>query len=112
MNKHQLATMSVEDLWELHGLITKLLAEKITADKKQLDAKFNLLQSKRSANIKGRTKKRSYPEVRQKYRNPVDPSQTWSGRGKQPAWVKRLLQAGTKLEQLVIEEETLEHSAA
>ncbi len=29
-----------------------------------------------------------------KYRNPEDPSQTWSGRGRQPAWYKDALAAG------------------
>lgn len=30
-----------------------------------------------------------------KYRNPSDPSQTWTGRGRQPAWFKAATAAGT-----------------
>jgi DNA-binding protein H-NS len=37
-----------------------------------------------------------------KYANPADPSQTWSGRGRQPAWVKSALAAGTSLESMAI----------
>lgn len=29
-----------------------------------------------------------------KYRNPEDPTQTWTGRGRQPAWYKAAIEAG------------------
>jgi DNA-binding protein H-NS len=37
-----------------------------------------------------------------KYRHPVDPAQTWSGRGKRPRWVQEHLDAGHSLESLAI----------
>jgi DNA-binding protein H-NS len=39
-----------------------------------------------------------------KYRNPQDPSTTWSGRGRQPAWFTEALEAGKSPEELVNEE--------
>ncbi|MDQ1817286.1 H-NS histone family protein [Massilia sp. CCM 9210] len=30
-----------------------------------------------------------------KYRNPADPSNEWTGRGRSPAWVKAMAEAGT-----------------
>ena len=39
-----------------------------------------------------------------KYLNPENPTQTWSGRGKQPKWVKEALAKGKTLEQLSIEQ--------
>ncbi len=36
-----------------------------------------------------------------KYRNPDNPSQTWSGRGKRPAWFKEALEKGRKPEELL-----------
>ncbi|NNG23843.1 H-NS histone family protein [Telluria aromaticivorans] len=33
-----------------------------------------------------------------KYRNPEDPNQQWSGRGRQPAWVKAWVASGKPLE--------------
>lgn len=33
-----------------------------------------------------------------KYRNPEDPKQQWSGRGRQPAWVKAWIASGKSLE--------------
>ncbi|MHA7887155.1 MULTISPECIES: H-NS histone family protein [Roseicyclus] len=37
-----------------------------------------------------------------KYANPADPSQTWTGRGRQPNWVKEALEAGKSLESMAI----------
>lgn len=37
-----------------------------------------------------------------KYRNPDDPTQTWSGRGRQPQWFKDHLTAGVKPEKMEI----------
>ena len=34
-----------------------------------------------------------------KYRNPEDSNQEWSGRGRQPAWVKALVASGKSLEE-------------
>ena len=33
-----------------------------------------------------------------KYRNPQDSSQTWTGRGKRPVWLRDALEKGAKLE--------------
>jgi DNA-binding protein H-NS len=35
--------------------------------------------------------------VRPRYRNPDEPQQTWSGRGKQPAWLTDKIDAGHEL---------------
>ena len=37
-------------------------------------------------------------KVQAKYRNPDDPTQQWSGRGRQPAWVKALIASGKSLD--------------
>ena len=45
-------------------------------------------------------KRRQAPK--QKYRNPAKPSETWSGRGKKPAWVEKALEQGKSLKDLQI----------
>lgn len=40
--------------------------------------------------------------VQAKYRNPDNPSETWSGRGRQPKWVQMALTDDRKLEDLAI----------
>lgn len=37
-----------------------------------------------------------------KYRNPADPKQTWTGRGRQPGWIKEALTAGRPLDDFAI----------
>ncbi|HEX4961183.1 MAG TPA: H-NS histone family protein [Thermoanaerobaculia bacterium] len=40
--------------------------------------------------------------VQAKYRNPDNPSLTWSGRGKRPTWVNDALAAGKSLDDLAV----------
>ncbi|MDU8927764.1 H-NS histone family protein [Alisedimentitalea sp. MJ-SS2] len=41
-------------------------------------------------------------KVAPKYANPMDLTQTWTGRGRRPAWVKDALEAGKSLDDLTI----------
>jgi DNA-binding protein H-NS len=40
--------------------------------------------------------------VQPKYRNPANPSETWSGRGRKPHWLEQQLQAGRQLSEFAI----------
>jgi DNA-binding protein H-NS len=46
--------------------------------------------------------KRGTGSVAPKYRNPANPAQTWSGRGKRPHWFNDALKAGKKEKDLTI----------
>lgn len=37
-----------------------------------------------------------------KFRNPTNPKQTWTGRGKTPAWLKSMLDQGAEIENFLI----------
>lgn len=50
----------------------------------------------------GRTGKRS--KVPPKYRNPANPEETWSGRGRQPRWLAALAAKGKPLDKFLIKE--------
>jgi DNA-binding protein H-NS len=52
----------------------------------------------RSASRVGKTR----GKVKPKYRNPADPAQTWTGRGKRPRWFNAALSAGRKEKDLLI----------
>ena len=49
-----------------------------------------------TSDTKGKVRKPS-GKVAVQYRNPQDASQEWSGRGRQPRWVKELLASGKNL---------------
>lgn len=41
-------------------------------------------------------------KARAKYRNPADPEQTWSGRGRKPQWIHDALHSGADISDLEI----------
>jgi DNA-binding protein H-NS len=95
-----LKSMSLDELWSLREVVTSMLAHKISDEKARLDKQ--LLQLCRNPTDSQRAR-RPYPKVFPKYRNPVKPGQTWSGRGKQPRWLTAKLKSGKKLEDFQIE---------
>ena len=93
------ASMSVDELWEIHEDISKRLEAKILAEKKKLELRLNSLHPAKTDRPNAH---RPYPPVVPKFANPDDPSQVWSGRGKRPQWVKEKLASGLALEDLSI----------
>jgi DNA-binding protein H-NS len=37
-----------------------------------------------------------------KYRNPENPSEQWTGRGRQPTWIKQAVESGKSLDDLKV----------
>ncbi|HZX31351.1 MAG TPA: H-NS histone family protein [Rhodocyclaceae bacterium] len=52
--------------------------------------------------IGGERPKKARAPVAAKYRDPSNPQQTWTGRGRQPRWVVEFLQKGGSLTQLQV----------
>jgi DNA-binding protein H-NS len=100
MEQAALNSMSIDQLWRLHEEVAAKLAEKIAAEKVRLDARLRELQPQ--SRFSSDRARRAYPPVFPKYRNPKDPAETWSGRGKQPHWVRTQLEAGKKLDEFLI----------
>lgn len=50
----------------------------------------------------GKAASKSGPKGVAKYANPADKSQTWTGRGRQPNWIKSALAAGKSLDEFAI----------
>ncbi len=98
-NLIELELMSADELWILHEKLRAILSMKLDAKKHEL--------GRRLAQLNGRIKhkqeaRRPYPKVHPKYQNPERPSETWSGRGKQPRWVGAQLRTGKKIDDLLI----------
>jgi DNA-binding protein H-NS len=104
MTKQDLKSMSVDELWSLHELVTQALARKITDEKSQLDRRLRQLGLSASGIAKKLNHaRRPYPQVFPKYRNPAQPAETWAGRGKQPRWLTAQLRSGKKLDDFRIQ---------
>jgi DNA-binding protein H-NS len=102
-----LRSMSVDDLWRLYESLTVELRRRVTDEKTKLEERLRKIES--SSNITQLERlRRPYPKVVPKYRNPKNPAETWSGRGKQPHWVKVQLKAGKTLKHFLITRQSVE----
>jgi DNA-binding protein H-NS len=102
--KHnRLEAMPLEDLWALHETVISILASKIEAQKRELEKRIEELGRNFGGSPNAIPQRRPYPKVRPKFRNPKRPSETWSGRGKQPRWVSELLAVGSSLDDFQIQ---------
>ena len=113
MKKIDLEAMSIDDLWSLHEKISGILSARITSEKRELEKRLAVLNrgaggfeggdGPESYNANGKAR-RKYPRVFPKYRNPQTPSETWSGRGKQPRWLVAAIKTGRKIDDFRIGE--------
>ena len=110
--KLNLDAMSIDEMWHLHEEISRVLSVRLTSEKRELEKRLAQLrrekEMRQSEPPDGQSLKtaprarRKYPRVFPKYRNPQEPSETWSGRGKQPRWLTAALQTGHTIEEFVI----------
>ena len=102
MRLNDLRSMSLDELWNLHEEIVAELIDKIANEKARLEERLRRIEP--SGNVAGlEYERRPYPKILPKYRNPSDPAETWSGRGKQPRWLVAQLRAGKKLDDFRID---------
>jgi DNA-binding protein H-NS len=109
MNKKiDLDAMSVDEMWRLHEKIGQILSVRLTSEKRELEKRLAQLRRENemhavSTEAGGVSReRRKYPRVYPKYQNPDDPSETWSGRGKQPRWLVAALKTGHRIEEFMI----------
>jgi DNA-binding protein H-NS len=106
MEKLDLEAMALDDLWSLHEQVTIVLSKRISAEKRHLENRLDQLNRSRivqkSVQVDRKSPRRHYPKVFPKYQNPTVPSETWSGRGKQPRWLVLALKAGGTIEDFKI----------
>jgi DNA-binding protein H-NS len=100
--KMNLDAMSVDEMWELHEEISRLLSVRLTSEKRALEKRLEQLRRDKHVPASARAPRRKYPRVYPKYQNPQVPSENWSGRGKTPRWLVAALKTGQKLEDFAI----------
>lgn len=101
MKSLNLKSMSAAQLIDLRGNIDRVLAAKVSAERKELQAQLDKLDL---FGRSGRGKRRSHPlkggKVAPRFRGPE--GETWSGRGLRPKWLSALMAQGRKLEEFAI----------
>jgi DNA-binding protein H-NS len=96
MKDRELEKMELNDLWDLHQRIVEVLDRKLENEKRKLQNQLDELGRKFGGSPADVPQRRPYPKVEAKYRNPNNPSETWSGRGKTPRWLAMLIASGRK----------------
>lgn len=99
-----LESMSRDELTELRRNVEKALAT--VDERRKAEARAAAERAAREHGYsldevvaEGRKSGKKNPP---KFRNPEDPRQTWSGRGRKPAWIKEALDSGKSLDDFAI----------
>ena len=101
MENRDLKSIAIDDLWELHERVVAKLTRELSTEKARLEERLHKLRSASNI-ITSDRRRRPYPKVLPKYRNPKNPAETWSGRGKQPRWLTAQLRSGKKVNDFLI----------
>ena len=89
--------MSADELWSFHERVVSVLARKMSAEKARLDQRLRQLSGGAEPHKMSHAQ-RPYPKVSPKFRNPTEPSETWTGRGKKPRWLTAQLKTGKRID--------------
>lgn len=99
-------TMNLRQIEALEARIADAKAAAVEEAKVEVKAQIDVILERSGLTIAD-----LYPSARRakghskatvKYRNPKDPSQTWSGRGRKPNWLVNATKKGAKLESFAI----------
>lgn len=120
--KPDLAAFSLAELRELESEVRAAITEKEAAEKAAILAEFeqrakssgfsladifalpsrSLFRPKKEKAEKVEASGKGRGSVAAKYRNPENSLETWSGRGRQPVWVRDQIASGKTLDDLAI----------
>ncbi|MCK1423589.1 H-NS histone family protein [Bradyrhizobium sp. 180] len=107
MNAAHFNSLSLDELWRFHQQVTASLTQKMLVQKAKLEERLHKIGLADEATRFDR-KRRPYPPVRPKYRNPRNPAETWSGRGRLPRWLRPQLRGGGKLDDFLIDQTSVQ----
>ena len=99
-----LSSLSIDELKLLSVDIDKEIQKRQQQNKKNVLSEMKQLAASIGMTVEqilesaSQTKAKGTP----KFKNPSDPTQTWTGRGKRPGWLNDALQAGKTLDELRI----------
>ena len=109
MKEFNLDKMSVKDLQTLQIEVEEAISERKLAEKAEVKEKLAAMAEKSGFSVDelfGKARKNGAStgkgKVAPKYRNPQNPAETWTGRGRMPLWIKTLTDKGQKREKFLI----------
>lgn len=107
MPKIDLDKLSREDLVQLRKDVDKAITSFDERRRQEalaaVEAKAKEMGFSLNELTQGQGAKKTKAALPPKYRHPENPAKTWSGRGRQPAWIKEGLDQGKSLDDFLIE---------
>lgn len=103
--KIDLSKYSLAELTALQGDVEKAMKDFESRAKTKALQEMQAVAKKHGLSlddIVGRKGKKTKAKAAPKYRNPDNANDTWSGRGRQPAWFKAAVAKGKKPESMAI----------
>ncbi|QTR51579.1 H-NS histone family protein [Candidatus Thiothrix anitrata] len=105
MGQIDISSLSVSELASLKGSIESIIEGRRESELLSLHETFEAMAARAGFTLEEvmlvvSNKKR--PTIPAKYRNPANPEDTWSGRGRKPLWVVALLESGGSLDSCFI----------
>jgi DNA-binding protein H-NS len=95
--------LTADELYLLRLELAAVLRKKLVAEKNALEERLRQLRPPDDREITQSNARRPYPAVNPKFRNPDQPSETWSGRGKRPRWLDAQLKSGRRIDDFRID---------
>lgn len=98
--------MSHRDLLDLKDRIAAAITARREADKAEIRTKNEALAKSHGMSVrdlvgKHRARRPAAASSAKAYRNPKNPAQTWSGRGRHPGWITAALATGIRIDSLL-----------
>jgi len=105
-----LKALSFDELLELRDQVDAAISTQIESEKRALEMKLARLNRfsdapTKAGNGAGAAVRPKFGKVPPQFRNPDNPTETWSGRGLRPRWMVAALAAGRTIEELMIRED-------
>lgn len=104
-----ISNLSVADLEKLKGSIDQVIASRRDSELTKLCTTIEEMVDESGFSLEEVLQRlQARPEkkriIKPKYRNPANPEQTWSGRGRKPHWVEEWQSSGRSLDECLIPE--------
>ena len=99
----KLDSMSYKELLKLKSEVEAAISARRESEQEQVRRKIFDLAKQSGIDVSdlfGRST--SKKKVAVKFRNPANPSQTWTGRGRQPRWLVEALKKGAKRDSFAV----------
>lgn len=103
-----ISTLSLVELQNLLQQIPAEIKKREEQDKQKVLDELKALAESRGFSLdslvkaKEKGKVKAVRTVKAKYRNPANPEQTWTGRGRKPQWVAEWIAGGRSIDELVV----------